>query len=182
MFGEIQGEVIRMQYIPFRINTPAGRRDFINAHQTQVETILQRIATERFDRSIVELNQGLDKEIIGNLIIYFGEVQEYMRANPASLEQPNVLTFNLLEEAYSIIGRYFDNVGREFGGQYIIGREDFLRVPRTVRIRNIENVWLDFFRGDLPDRGFFFWILLGALIDIAGFIFFYIAFAKRNDY
>jgi hypothetical protein len=48
-------------------------------------------------------------------------------------------------------------------------------------MRNVIDVLVDFFAGKYAGRGFVFWLLIAALVDIAGFIFFDIAFVKRED-
>jgi hypothetical protein len=47
-------------------------------------------------------------------------------------------------------------------------------------MRSVVEVWKDFFAGKYAGRGFIFWIIIAALVDIAGFIFFDIAFRKEE--
>lgn len=51
---------------------------------------------------------------------------------------------------------------------------------RTMRMFNVLSVWQDFFKGKYKGMGFFYWILIAALVDIAGFIFFDIAFRRTE--
>ena len=48
-------------------------------------------------------------------------------------------------------------------------------------IISVFNVWSDIFKGKFEGKGLWYWIVLSILVDIAAFIFFDIAFAKRND-
>lgn len=51
-------------------------------------------------------------------------------------------------------------------------------VTETQRMTSIFEVWGDYMAGKFNGHGFFWWILLAVLIDIAAFIFFDIAFKK----
>lgn len=54
-------------------------------------------------------------------------------------------------------------------------------VTETQRMTSIFEVWGDYIAGKFNGHGFFWWILLAVLIDIAAFIFFDIAF-KKSEY
>lgn len=45
---------------------------------------------------------------------------------------------------------------------------------------SVIDVWKDYFAGKFKGRGFLFWIVISILIDVAAFIFFDIAFKKRE--
>lgn len=51
---------------------------------------------------------------------------------------------------------------------------------KTMRMFDVLSVWQDYFNGKYKGMGFFYWILIAALVDIAGFIFFDIAFRKTE--
>ena len=53
-------------------------------------------------------------------------------------------------------------------------------VTKVKRLMSVFDVWKDFFKGLYKGYGFGFWILVAILVDIAGFIFFDIAFARRD--
>lgn len=46
----------------------------------------------------------------------------------------------------------------------------------SARLFNVFSIWQDYFKGQYKGMGFFYWILVAILVDIAGFIFFSIAF------
>jgi hypothetical protein len=54
-------------------------------------------------------------------------------------------------------------------------------ISKTQKLESVIEVWQDFFNGKYAGRGFVFWIIIAALVDIAGFIFFDIAF-KKSEY
>jgi hypothetical protein len=66
-----------------------------------------------------------------------------------------------------------------------IAKEDkkaYAGVSKTEKMCSVIDVWKDFFAGKYAGRGFAFWIIIAALVDIAGFIFFDITFAKRDNF
>lgn len=54
-------------------------------------------------------------------------------------------------------------------------------VTKVKRMLSVFNVWEDFLTGKYEGHGFFFWVLISILVDVAAFIFFDIAFKKRED-
>lgn len=53
-------------------------------------------------------------------------------------------------------------------------------VTKVKRMISVFDVWEDFFAGEYAGHGFAFWIIISILIDIAAFIFFDLAFKKRE--
>jgi len=55
--------------------------------------------------------------------------------------------------------------------------------PQTkiARLLSVYDVWRDFVTGQQGGLSFIFWILISILVDVAAFIFFDIAFAKRDN-
>lgn len=54
-------------------------------------------------------------------------------------------------------------------------------VTKVKRMISVFEVWEDFLAGQYAGRGFIFWVLISILVDVAGFIFFDIAFKKNED-
>lgn len=54
-------------------------------------------------------------------------------------------------------------------------------VTKVKRMISVFDVWEDFLAGEYAGHGFFFWVLISILVDIAAFIFFDIAFKKSED-
>lgn len=54
--------------------------------------------------------------------------------------------------------------------------------PKTKvsRLLSVYDVWVDFFSGEVGGLSFIFWIIISVLIDVAAFIFFDIAFKKKE--
>lgn len=74
--------------------------------------------------------------------------------------------------ASSILGSDYQQVQ----GKNVI-KQDI--VSKTQKLESVIEVWSDFFKGKYAGRGFVFWIIIAALVDIAGFIFFDFAFKKN---
>lgn len=51
---------------------------------------------------------------------------------------------------------------------------------KVSRLLSVYDVWVDFIKGELGGLAFVFWILISILVDVAAFIFFDIAFKKRE--
>lgn len=54
-------------------------------------------------------------------------------------------------------------------------------VTKVKRMISVFDVWEDFIAGQFAGHGFFFWVLISILVDVAAFIFFDIAFKKREE-
>lgn len=54
-------------------------------------------------------------------------------------------------------------------------------ITKVKRMISVFDVWKDFINGEYAGRGFIFWVIISILVDIAAFIFFDIAFKKRED-
>ncbi len=55
-------------------------------------------------------------------------------------------------------------------------------VTEVKRMVSVIDVWGDYLKGAYTGYGFVFWIIISILVDIAAFIFFDLAFKKREDY
>lgn len=53
-------------------------------------------------------------------------------------------------------------------------------VTKVKRMISVFDVWEDFIAGEYAGHGFMFWIIISILVDIAAFIFFDLAFKKRE--
>lgn len=54
-------------------------------------------------------------------------------------------------------------------------------VTKVKRMISVFDVWEDFLNGKYAGHGFFFWVVISILVDAAAFIFFDIAFKKRDE-
>lgn len=85
-----------------------------------------------------------------------------------------------LQKGYTTIKNYADYVTFKSDSDKELYTADNL-VTKTTKLLSVIDVWKDFLAGKHAGRGFFFWIVISILVDIAAFIFFDIAFKKRED-
>lgn len=86
---------------------------------------------------------------------------------------------NKLNEGYSTIKMYSQFVDFKNAAD----KENYTcDNPQTKvsRMLSVYDVWVDFLNGKLGGLAFVFWIIISILVDIAAFIFFDIAFKKRD--
>jgi hypothetical protein len=128
----------------------------------------------------------LDKPAINKLIADIDKVQKKIDANPNNNDEPTEGTSTILSHAYKIIEKYSDELiiafDKEYPEQTKIAKEDkkaYACVSKTEKKRSVIEVWKEFFAGEYAGGSFVFWIILAALVDIAGFIFFDIAFKRK---
>ncbi|MDR2962334.1 MAG: hypothetical protein LBU90_01625 [Bacteroidales bacterium] len=171
--------------LKLRSNTHAGRQELIAAMRKQVDEKLASHLKTVYDTRLASINKELNQNDIRNLIAEIQKVQEKMQQNPKRTDEPTEKTSIVLSQSYRIINNYSDVLLQEFEKsnppQMKLTQEQkkyFSGISETERMRSVVDVWRDFFAGKYAGRGFVFWIMLGALIDIAGFIFFDIAFKK----
>jgi len=131
------------------------------------------------------VNKALDKTQIKSLISEIQAVQNKMQAMPSNNGEPTEKTSMVLSQAYKIIDNYSDVLINEFEKtnpdkikMALEDKKSFSGVSITEKLRSVIEVWKDFFAGRYVGRGFIFWIIIAALVDIAGFIFFDIALKK----
>jgi len=54
-------------------------------------------------------------------------------------------------------------------------------ITKVKRMTSVFDVWEDFLKGEYAGHGFFYWILISILVDIAAFIFFDITFKNSDE-
>lgn len=85
----------------------------------------------------------------------------------------------VLKKSYAVIRSYADFI--TFRSE--VDKERYIandQVTKVSRMLSVIDVWKDYFAGRFTGRGFLFWIVISILVDIAAFIFFDIAFKKRD--
>lgn len=85
-----------------------------------------------------------------------------------------------LKQGYATIHNYRDHVDFSSESDRVL-YESNDPITRTARLLSVFDVWKDYLAGRYAGRGFIFWILLSLVVDIAAFIFFDIAFTRRED-
>lgn len=154
--------------------------DVCDRYRNLVKSILIQQKKVKCDDKIARLHEGADND-------KFKYFQKELNVISAQLAQTDSPTEDLIRKAsdklvgaYALIAQYFAN-----NSDYkYLSDTDRIRyeskVPEAKRILSVVDVWKDYFDGRWEGRGFSFWIIISALIDIAGFIFFALAFKKEE--
>ena len=83
----------------------------------------------------------------------------------------------VLTESYALIGKYSDRLNLSDADKQVYTGN---AISKTARMLSVWDVWVDFFVGKIMRGKFIFWIVISILVDVAGFIFFDMAFKKNS--
>lgn len=85
----------------------------------------------------------------------------------------------VLKKSYAVIRSYADFIDfrSEADKNHYLTNDQVTKISRML---SVIDVWKDYFAGRFVGRGFLFWIIVSILVDVAAFIFFDIAFKKRE--
>jgi hypothetical protein len=183
---ELEGELGKIQRLQLRSNNFQDRQVLIQAMREQIDKLLASRLTI-YDQRLANINHELDKPDLQNLIAEIQGVQNKMQAMPTNNNEPTEKTSMVLSQAYKIIDNYSDVLKNEFEKSYpdkikmvIEDKKAYSGVSKTERMRSVIEVWKDFFDKKFAGRGFIFWVIIAAIVDVLGFIAFDLAF-KIND-
>lgn len=184
---ELEGELGEIQRLKLRCQSFQCRQELIKTMREQVDNLLDSKLKTTYDTRLANINKGLDKPAINKLIAKVEAVQAKIDKNPISNNEPTEETTVTLSQAYKIIEEYSDVLIADFEKKYpdqmkntIEDKKAYAGVSKTERMRSVIDVWRDYFAGVYGGRGFVFWIIIAVLVDIAGFFFFDIAFARKE--
>ncbi|MEP7197111.1 MAG: hypothetical protein ABI851_11385 [Saprospiraceae bacterium] len=184
---ELEAELGKIQRLKLKCQSFQCRQELIKAMREHVENLLDSKLKSTYDTRLANINQGLDKPAINKLIFKIEAVQTKIDNHPTNNDEPTEETTTTLSQAYKIIEKYSDILITEFEKKYpreikntIEDKKVYAGVSKTERMLSVIDIWKDFFARKYSGRGFVFWIIIAALVDIAGFIFFDIAFAKKE--
>lgn len=184
--AELEGVLGSFEKLKLPSNSLADINSYMEGMRSQKDALLASKLTV-YDQRLSNINNGLDREQIKSLISNVEAVQKKMQELPEeNNDEPTAKTSIILSQAYKIIDNYSDVLINEFENQYPEKvrlfkeeKKSFSGVSRTEKMRSVTEVWKDFFRGSYNGRGFVFWLIIAALVDVAGFIFFSIAFKRE---
>jgi hypothetical protein len=190
---ELESELGKIQRLKLKCQSFQCRQELIKAMRTQVDNMMESRLNTVYKARLEGINRGLDKPTIQKRIAEIQKIQDRIDANKFDLTKSGKgsdidIINQTLPSSYVIINKYSDVLISEFDKQYPnltkIAKEDkniYGGVSKTTKMLSVIDVWKDFFAGKYAGRGFIFWIIIAALVDIAGFIFFDIAF-KKDEY
>ena len=152
---------------------------------------------EQYRKTIVEMLERRKMEIARQMtnvqaLEYKPEAEERLReletmsakitdmANAKKIDEDLINQTDMeLKKSYATIKNYqhFVEIKPEDKEVYLSERP----VTKTSRMLSVFDVWKDFLEGKYAGRGIIFWVILSFLVDIAAFIFFDLAFKKRES-
>ncbi|MEE1322715.1 MAG: hypothetical protein UHE91_02730, partial [Bacteroidales bacterium] len=146
----------------------------ITIQPTKNDKVLKEINDATLEQMQVEKREfynrlKLDKktkEEIKKLLNNTSKVKNDITNNRLSDEKTILHTTSIVHQAYPVIAEHakdptFTN-----------------KVSKTEKLKSVFDTLRDWTKGEYDGRGFIFWIILSVLIDVAGFVFFTIAFKK----
>lgn len=185
---DLEKDLGTIQRFKLKTNDQKGRQDIIIKMSEQIDNLMNSKIKSVYDFRLNNINNSIDKNTLQNLISELEKVQRRISSEDKKINEPSEKTSLVLSQSYKMINNYSDLLINEFElthpYQIKLTREDkkyFSGVSKTEKMRSVLEVWKEFFQGKYAGRGFVFWIILAALVDIAGFLFFSLAF-KRNEY
>ena len=180
----------KIQRVKFKTTTQEGRREVVRIVEPTVEQLTQSAIDAKYATRYYNVLQHKNKIDIMKNLYAINKIQKRISEDPeSSHHEPTEGTNLVLTNSYRLISNYADAIVNEFG---LTNPDDMANlqaqtsaykgnVTKTARLRSVVDVWKDFFAGLWSGQGFLFWVMLAALVDIAGFFFFYLAF-KKNEF
>lgn len=177
----ILGDGVIFQHPKF-IATEEGRRNCVENLQKQKDQFLDSKLNAIYDKRIDDINNKLKEKDIEKYISAITAIQKRIEEHPGSHKEPSQSTVDVLINTFSIISDFSDYLVDKNNEMEKHKLQTDFKLPKIKRMLSVIDVWKDFFTTNRFDgRGFSFWIIIAALVDIAGFLFFDIAFKRRDD-
>lgn len=132
------------------------------------------------DKKIAEIKNVMNSQALDNLI-------KNNKVALKDISNMDGIDNNIIDKAVKDLGDEYSYI--QANSQYINfkdrDKELYTRdgaIPEAQMLRDVPGVWKDFLTTDrFAGHGFIGWVFIALLVDIAGFIFFNIAFNKKNN-
>lgn len=154
----------------------ASQRNELYERYLEQIKILANNKDSEYQEKIAKLINGMDNEKIAACLNNIHKLQDELR-NVKDVDDDLIEAADIvLTESYAIINNYSDQIKFMNDDKNVYAG----KVTQSQRMLSVIDVWRDYFDGRYAGLGFAFWIMIAALVDIAGFIFFALAF-KRDE-
>ncbi len=140
-----------------------------------------KLKADKALKGIRGAEQILDKYKKQNIIVPAADVKNHIV--PVIQEGYDVITNNHFQVQFSndYDKQLYSGIRNDKGENVKNDEGEFIANEcETARLFNVFSIWQDYFKGKYKGMGFIYWILIAALVDIAGFIFFTIAFRRTE--
>lgn len=157
------------------IDTRANVYDIniLNRYNTEITTTLEKVKRTKYQTQ----DYLLADDMLADLEVMEDTIQAMVNAGEVD-EDLIKQTEGVLQGAYALIKNNSKFVDFDENDVEIYTAENL--VTRTKRLLSVFDVWVDFVKGRYAGSGFFFWIIISILVDVAAFIFFDLAFKKEE--
>lgn len=157
------------------IDTRANVYDLniLNRYNTEITTTLEKVKRTKYQTQ----DYLLADDMLADLEVMEDTIQAMVNAGEVD-EDLIKQTEGVLQGAYALIKNNSKFVDFDENDVEIYTAENL--VTRTKRLLSVFDVWVDFVKGRYAGSGFFFWIIISILVDVAAFIFFDLAFKKEE--
>lgn len=175
--------VAKIEPLTFKGTSKQDRETLCDAYRTKIY-ILYDSKAKNIIKNIVTPNPDNLKEV-NTIDENLALVKKYIGDGTIDLNNPEDMTgdngvCDKLNEGYNAIKKNRDFVNFSSKTDESIYTADN-PVTKVKRMISVFDVWEDFLKGEYAGHGFAFWIVISILVDIAAFIFFDLAFRKRED-
>lgn len=175
IFEDIQLLIGNVQHPNLRNKGFAALKQHKNLVRQNVEAIL-KIKLNDYDNKIFNYVNPANSKKIKGLISYL----DNKNTNKFKLNGNNKSLFDAIKESQVLIKLYSDKLtNKELSNNNTLTVES--DKTKIEKLEDVFEVWKNYFKGNYSGSGFAFWCLGAALIDIAGFILFHMAF-KKDEY
>lgn len=174
--------VDRIEPLTFKGTSKQDREKLCDAYRTKIYILTDSKATNIMANILSPNPDNLKevKTVEENLAL----TKKYINDGTIDLNNPEDVTgdggvCDKLNEGYNTIkkNRDFVNFSSKTDEANYVTDNPVTKVKRMI---SVFDVWEDFLNGEYAGHGFAFWIIISILVDIAAFIFFDLAFKKRE--
>lgn len=176
LLKKLEGKLgVEITEIKPKTNNVKGWNEVLEVYRKSIANLLEKKKPEYIRRFIV-ITPEVKKKIQRhrkNISIVLGDIHKMSSIN----DQVMVNAGTVLSESYGLINQYSDHLEFKDNDQQVYAGNT---LSKTERMLSVWDVWMDFFSGKIARGKFVFWMIISILIDVAGFIFFDMAF-KREE-
>lgn len=178
-------------------STVSSRNKVIKQYNTQIDSII-KLAQEIIKNTTLA-DKGIAKQDADKVLkklLLDKEMMDYCKSRDSTMSLNDIKKIkNDIQDGYTVISNHPDQVrfANSYDKQLYSKRTDKngevskdkdgniqAQECESARLFNAFSIWQDYLKGKFKGMGFFYWIMLAMLVDIAGFIFFTIAFRKTE--
>lgn len=141
-------------------------------HAQQMDSYLRNLLESRlnlFNDRLAQFESQQDNKEFNTLIADLKDARNKLG------EEPTEEIRTTLINSFALINKYSDMLKQTFKDKTFLHMDND---PETIALENVYYTWRSFFAGKYGAQGFWFWIMVAALIDILGFVFFIFGFKK----